>query len=109
MKKSILFSVLSFIIVIGLLVSLLASLAMQDFNFSLSYFLQIVSSVPDVTGVFTFNDLTITGSWGIFDFLRNFLNLFTSVLSFLVLLVGNLVQVVVYIFYFVRAFFVPLL
>ena len=41
--------------------------------------------------------LTITGDWGAFNFLRNFINSFTSVLSFAVSLVGGLISLLTFI------------
>lgn len=52
-----------------------------------------------------FVNLTIDGDWGIFEFFRHFLNIFTGGLSILLFTGALLVQVVVFICYFTGWFF----
>ena len=68
-------------------------------------FLEFIQSVPEVSFASNFIDLTILGDWGIFDFLRNFLNIFTNLMSVIVYLFGGLVQLLLYVVYIVRYLF----
>lgn len=68
-------------------------------------FLEFIQSVPEVSFASTFIDLTIVGDWGIFEFLRNFLNIFTNIFSVLIFLFGGLVQILLYAVYIVRYLF----
>lgn len=55
---------------------------------------------------FRSDDWHIDGDWGIFDFIRDMINGFMDTINFLVFLISGLIQVVVFMFYFVRMFFV---
>lgn len=63
---------------------------LSDAGFDLSWISQLSES------------MSITSDWGVFDFLREFINFFTSVLAFGVGLVAGLVQLVSFIFGFIR-------
>lgn len=68
-------------------------------------FLEFIQTVPEVSFATNFIDLTILGDWGVFDFLRNFLNIFTNLISVIVYLFGGLVQLLLYVVYIVRYLF----
>lgn len=69
--------------------------------------LQSLADAPviDNSWISSFSDLTIRGDWGIFDFLKNFLNSFVGVISFLLYLVNGLVQLITYFGYIMRTLF----
>lgn len=67
--------------------------------------LSALEDVPTVSFVDTFNDLTIRSSWGAFNFLRNFFNWFTSMLSIGTWLAQSFINLLVYAFYFVKYVF----
>lgn len=48
------------------------------------------------------NAMKITSDWGIFDFLKDFINLFTSILAFGLGLIAGLLQLVQFVFGFIR-------
>lgn len=68
-------------------------------------FLEFIQSVPQVSFSNTFIDMTILGDWGIFEFLRQFINIFTNILSVLIFLFGGLVQLIMYLVYLLRYLF----
>lgn len=68
-------------------------------------FLEFIQTVPEISFANSFIDLTILGDWGIFDFLRNFLNVFTNIFSVLIYLFGGLVQLLTYLVYLLRYLF----
>lgn len=51
-------------------------------------------------------NFSIRGDWGIFDGLRDFLNIFTSIFGVIIWLFSNLLQLVLYIVDFIRFIFV---
>lgn len=70
-----------------------------------SGFLEYVSNCPNITSR-AWLDYTIYADWGVFNFLRDFLNIFTSLFSVLLYVFANLVQIVLYVGYFVSFIFV---
>lgn len=68
-------------------------------------FLEFIQSVPEVSFASNFIDMTILGDWGVFEFLRQFLNIFTNLISVIVYLFGGLVQLLLYVVYIVRYLF----
>ena len=52
-------------------------------------------------------DLTIVGDWGIFEFLRNFLNWFTTIIEVSISLFGMIYRVLVFSFRFVTGLLFP--
>ena len=92
--------VLSLLIVVALMRSLLG---FQPIYFS--SFLESLSQSPTVDITLSMTDLTIVGDWGLFDFLRNFINLFTGVISLLSFFATGLINLVLYLLYFSRFLF----
>lgn len=64
-------------------------------------FLHTISSLPDVT-VSTLIDYSIAGSWGLFDFLRIFINSMISVVNVLVYIGSLLYNLIVLLFHCVK-------
>lgn len=63
---------------------------------------EVVRNVPQIATEFNiFNDLTIKGSWGIVDGLREFINTLMSAISAIVYIFGGIVQMILYAVYFV--------
>ena len=73
---------------------------------TLTSFLDYIHSAPQVVANGGFVDLSIVGDWGIFNFLRDFLNIFTGLLSCLLYLGGMLVQTITYLVWFVKYLFI---
>lgn len=69
--------------------------------------LEVLSDSPVISSdwVESFRDLSIGSDWGIFNFLKDFLNTIIQVIGFLLYIVNGLVQVVVYIAYLFRSLF----
>ena len=57
-------------------------------------------------GMTTLIDLTITADWSIFNFLRDFINIFTSLFSVIMYLATNVMNSLWFIIQFVSIFFV---
>ena len=68
--------------------------------------LEYFTTVPDITSSFYLSNFSIGGDWGIFDFLRSFLNIFANFFSVSFSVFGFLIQGLVFIFWCVRFFFV---
>lgn len=69
--------------------------------------LEYLGNAPVVNMPFKFfNDLTIVGDWGLFNFLKDFFNLTTGVVSILVFLATGLINAIIYLTYFIRFIFV---
>lgn len=75
-------------------------------SFTFKSLLDIFSNIPSVDIGWSYLDLTIYGDWGFFNFLRVYLNWFTEIWEFLLVIVGMLWQGLNYILYFVRVLFV---
>lgn len=75
-------------------------------TFTFKSLLEIFSNSPMVDVSWSNVDLTIYADWGVFNFLKSFLNWFAQIFEFLVTIVGMLWQGLNYMFYFVRTLFV---
>lgn len=75
-------------------------------DFSFKSLIDRLADMPDVSISFTNIDLTINGDWGVVDFLRDFLNYFTSCFEVILTLTGFVVQGFIVIFFLVSLFFV---
>lgn len=73
--------------------------------YSFDNFLNSLSGVPDVTFTLYSND-PLAGDWGIFDFLRTFLNTIANIVNFIVYAISMLLQILVFVWYFIQSFFV---
>lgn len=76
--------------------------------FQFSDVMSFVSDAPsiDVSWITKVTDLHQYESWSVFDFLRNFVNLFIDIISFGLFIVTGLGQVIVYVTYVLGYFFV---
>lgn len=68
--------------------------------------LDYLTTVPNLTPSFYLVDFTIAGSWGNFNFLRDFLNIFASFFGVTFAVFGFLIQGFIFIFWCVRFFFI---
>ena len=69
---------------------------------SFTSFLEFLQNCPSIEMPSSFiNSLSITDSWGVFDFLRNFINSLGTILGTVLWLIGNLLNGIVFIFYFI--------
>lgn len=99
-------TVFSIIIVILLSISLIRVLNSGD-SISFSSFLEMLRDSPSINMPFRiFKDLTITADWGVFNFLRNFINVLGNITSVAVFISAGLANVLLYLVYFVRYIFV---
>lgn len=74
---------------------------------SFGSFLEYMSNAPVISMPFKFfNDLTIVSDWGLFNFIRDFINLNTGVIGVLVFLATGAINAIQYITYFIRFIFV---
>lgn len=78
--------------------SFLEFISSNDFSTYFSEFNNLIS-----TGI---SDLTIRTDWGLFNFLRDFINLFSHVFGFAYWLVANLIYAVTFLLRFVAFLFV---
>lgn len=68
--------------------------------------LQFLNSCPQVDFNLALTAFTINGDWGLFEFLRNFFNIFGILIGFIVFLVGNLFNLFTFVFWFIKFIFV---
>lgn len=78
------------------------SITTISFKSLLEYF----TTVPDITSSFYLSNFSIGGDWGLFEFLRNFLNIFANFFSVTFSVFGFLIQGLIFIFWCVRFFFI---
>lgn len=72
-----------------------------------SSFLDLLQNSPVINMPFRwFNDLTITSDWGLFNFLRDFINLNAGIVSVLACIAVGFINFFIYVFYFLRFIFV---
>ena len=83
---------------------MLQGLSVSDISFA--GFLEFISTAPPFHFSFSINTFHIGGSWGIIDFLREFLNGLGSILGVFVYLLTSLLNFFTYIFYFITYLFV---
>lgn len=97
---------IAFFVLFVLMFYSVATGSSQEVTFS--SLLDILSGAPviDNSWVQSFRDLSISSDWGVFNFLRDFLNTLMQIISFALYIVSGLVQVVVYFAYFIRSLFV---
>lgn len=102
-KASYIIEILAIIIAIILIANLIRSITNTGFLTFESFINQCsnFSSIPFVS----FNDLTITADWALFNFFRDFLNLFTAPLTILIFIATNLINALLFVVQFVGIFF----
>lgn len=73
---------------------------------SFTSFLEFLQNCPSIDMPSSLiKNLSITESWGVFDFLRNFINSLGTILGTVVWLIGNLLNGITFIFYFIGFIF----
>lgn len=69
-------------------------------------FLDYISESPKVIPTLSISDFAITGSWGVFNDLKNFLNIFTQLFGIIVWFGSSILNIFLYAFYFLKFIFV---
>lgn len=98
------FGVIIFILLLIVFSSYLRSGDTTSFTFM--SLLDVFSDVPSIDVSWSKVDLTIYADWGVFNFLKSFLNWFTSIWEFFIVVIGMIYEGLGYIFYLVRNLFV---
>ncbi|MBE5735420.1 MAG: hypothetical protein E7361_03135 [Clostridiales bacterium] len=75
-------------------------------DLSFSSFLEWLGNVDSAYFDVGITDFTIYGNWGVFDFLRGFLNIFTGLFSVIVFFCANLINLIFFVLQFVRFIFI---
>lgn len=90
--------VLKVLFVILLLSALFSSLSGSPTSFTFSGLLEKLSTCPSLYGdwMTTLTDARIYNDWGVFNFFRDFLNMFMSILSVGVYMCTGIVQLLLY-------------
>lgn len=94
-----------FIIILG--ITIIKVLLGLDQTITFKSLLDFISDVPQVNmnDFMVFDDLRITADWGVFNFLRTFINLFTLPLGITVFIGGAIYQVITFLIYFIQFVF----
>ena len=101
-------SIFAIILVLLIIVSLAQFLRTGTAgNMGFSGFINFLSNAPSFDINWSIIDLTIYSDWGIFEFLRIFINWFTAIFEVLVFIFGMLVETIEYLFYFIRGLLFP--
>ena len=100
------FSILGIVFMLILMAALLRKLSGGSSIPTFTSFLEMLTSVPDISIPFiNAGIIQQLGDWGIFNFLRDFLNIFIDLLNIVVFLCNGFIQINLYVIYFVRWFF----
>lgn len=78
----------------------------QEITFT--YLMQVIQAAPNITIDLDFLNISIGSDWGIFNFLREFINSLVGVATFGAWLCLNFIQIMIYLIYFVKSIFVGL-
>lgn len=97
------FRLVFFVIIIVTFGSVLFS--PEPLGFTFRSFLEMLQNAPSIESDFTIDSLTITGDWGVFNFLKTFLNWNLKPIAFVLFLVKNLINVLMFLFYFLSYIF----
>lgn len=101
-KMSIFYVIFLFIFII----SFSHYIALGTFSdITFSGFLNWISNAPEFDVSWSLVDLTIYGDWGIFNFLRSFLNFFTDIFEVIIFLFGMIVKSLQFVVYFALGLF----
>ena len=74
-------------------------------HLSFSSFLDYLTTSPTIIPSFSVTDFAIVSDWGIFNFFRDFFNIFTQTFGVLIWICSSIFNVLLYLFYFVRFIF----
>ena len=97
-------SVLVVLISIVLIFNFARSLT-QSGGLTFEAIFQYISATPTIP-LIPLNSLTITANWGIFNFVRDFINIFTGILTISTWFAINMMNALLFIFRFVTLMFV---
>lgn len=79
----------------------------SDNTITFTSFLNALADSPsiDTSWIKTFNDLRISSDWGVFDFLRDFINTLMDIVSVMLWIITGVAQLIVYVGYLFRVLF----
>ena len=99
------FKIVFFVLFIVMVFNVISS---NDRVITFTSLLEGLEESPSVSSkwVTSFAANTISSDWGIFNFLRDFINSLIPIISFFLFIINGLVQVVFYFTYIIRTFFV---
>lgn len=97
--------VLAPVIIAGLLANIFATIRGSDGAFTFSYLLDLVSTYEAVLPEFSFETYHITGSWGVFNFLKVFFEFFANAFAIIGFLCVNLVNLIKFLLHFIVGLF----
>lgn len=98
---SIIFRVI-FIIFCAILISNIIKTLFSSNTVTFTSFLNYITSVPQISTNFSMETIYISTDWGVFDFVRIFLNTIMMPINLSVFISRNLWNCLLYIIYFVR-------
>lgn len=100
-------SIFHYVFMLLFIVSFFYAVSGTEQNLTFSGLLSILENAPSIPTdwIGIFSDLTIKDNWGLFEFLRSFLNSIMGIISFGLYLVTGAAQLIVYIGYFIGMLF----
>lgn len=104
-RKSPVFNIILVVFCIIFIISVVRSLTSAP-SLSFTSFLNSFSDVPTLDINWSILDNTIGGSWGPFDFLRNFINTMSVIISAFVYICGLLINLFISLAWAIRFLFV---
>lgn len=94
------------IIFLVILIMCVIRFTFTNTTISFTSFLEFLQNCPSIDMPSSLiKNLSITESWGVFDFLRDFINSLGTILGTVVWLIGNLLNGITFIFYFIGYIF----
>ena len=99
------FNIFVVIFVFLLVIALIRKLSSAE-SLTFTGFLEMLSNAPQVSFDLNLSSFQLGGNWGIFDFLRSVINIFGSILGFIIFLIQNLINFCSYLIYFIEFIFV---
>ena len=104
-SKNIVLNVLFVIILSLLIVNFARNFASNDNMLTFQGLMEYLSNIETIP-LIPINSLNIGGDWGWFNFIRDFLNLFTGLMTIAIWISTSAINCVVYLFKFVQLCFV---
>lgn len=98
------FKVITFILLVSCLVGVLVD---SSYEFQgTTTLLKTLSTAPVMDSALLLDLIpSISADWGLFNWFRDFLNLFVSAINLLIFFGGNMLNVLIYVFYFLKDIF----
>lgn len=94
----------SFIMILLLFIALIRN-AQGWQHLTFSGFLEYLTTSPTIIPSFSITDFAIVSDWGLFNGLKDFLNIFTQLFGIIVWVCSSIINVLLYLFYFLRFIF----